>query len=107
MKTIKLMNEFMHGVIWTEDEEGLLTSEIPIVANDKICQELNKKIGNLYNSYYEFDTHDEACWFNIEQFKKDKQKMLSLLNELLNRLKEINDGSFLIDDYEIHEIEKL
>lgn len=106
MKTIKLMNEFLRGVIWTQDEDGILTSDISIVANDLICQKLNKEIGDMYNSYYEFD-RDEACYFNKEQQLKDKEKMLSLLNQLIERLNEINDGSFLIDDYEIRELKRL
>lgn len=48
--------------------------------------------------YYEFDSHGEACWFNKEQQKKDKPKMLQLLSKLKKRLNEINDGSFEIED---------
>ena len=38
------------------------------------------------------------CWFNAEQQKADKNKMLSLINQLKLRLQEINDGSFEIED---------
>ncbi len=39
---------------------------------------LNREIGELYDSYYEFDSHDQACWFNEEQEKTDKSLMLEL-----------------------------
>lgn len=57
--------------------------------------------------YYEFDSHGEACWFNKEQQKKDKPKMLQLLSKLKKRLNEINDGSFEIEDLITPEYEDL
>ena len=60
----------------------------------------------MYN-LYEFDSHDQACWFNEEQEKKDKEKMISLLKQLINRLNELNDGSFIVEDYETERLEKL
>ncbi|WP_193221208.1 hypothetical protein [Collinsella intestinalis] len=44
------------------------------VLDDQICE--------LYSSYYELDSHDQACWFNEEQEKADKSLMLELLGKL-------------------------
>ena len=50
----------------------------------------------MFSSYYEFDSHGQACWFNSEQEKADKEIMLDLITHLISRLNEINDGSFVI-----------
>ena len=36
----------------------------------------------------------------LEQEKKDKFKILSLLKQLIDRLNELNDGSFIVEDCE-------
>ena len=64
-------------------------------------------MADMYSSYYEFDSHGVACWFNKEQQIKDKLKMLELLSKLKARLNEINDGSFEIEDLITPEYEKL
>ena len=66
-----------------------------------------KEMADLYTSYYEFDSHGEACWFNKEKQIEDKSKMLELLSKLKVRLDEINDGSFEIEDLITPEYEKL
>ena len=96
-KKIKLMMEFLHGPIWVYDEEGLIDS-LRLVEEDLIIKELDKQMGDMYSSYYEFDSHDEACWFNKEKQIEDKPKMLELLSKLKARLNEINDGSFEVED---------
>ena len=63
-------------------------------------QEISKQIENLYSSYYEFDSHEQACWFNQEKEKSDKDHMLQLISKLYTRLNEINDGSYLVVDLE-------
>ena len=80
---------------------------IDIIDNDEKLRKINYEISTLYSSYYEFDSHDQACWFNEEQEKKDKEKMISLLKQLIDRLNELNDGSFLVEDYETERLEKL
>lgn len=61
----------------------------------------------MYSSYDEFNSHDGACWFNKEQQKEDKPKMLELLGKLKSRLNELNDGTFEIMDLITPEYEKL
>lgn len=94
---IKLMTEFLHGPIWIYDEEGFVDS-LSLVEEDFIIKELDKEMADMYSSYYEFDSHNEACWFDKEKQIEDKPKMLELLSKLKVRLNEINDGSFEIED---------
>lgn len=42
---------------------------LPLVHDDPVVASLNGKIGKLYDSYYEFNSHGMACWFNEEQEK--------------------------------------
>lgn len=104
------MNEYLHSPIWYCDGEGYEWDEeaefLPFV-NDKELNQVAKEIGDMYLDYYEFDSHDQACWFNEEQEKKDAPKMLSLLKRLRARLDELNDGSFLIEDYCTEHYEEL
>ena len=98
MKTVKLMNEFLHGPIWIIDDEGWITDDLPLVNDDPVLKELNERAMEMYDNYYEFDSHDVACWFNHEQEKADKDIMLDIINKIKARLDEINDGSFVVED---------
>lgn len=96
---IRLMFDFLQGAIWTSDiETGEPITGIDTVDKDEIVIKINYEMANMYSSYYEFDSHGVACWFNKEQQIKDKPKMLELLSNLKARLNEINDGTFEIED---------
>ena len=89
-------------------EDGYrLEGSIPVIDNDAALQALNDQIGELYDSYFEFDSHDQGCWFNEEQEKADKPLMLELLGRLNARIAELNDGSFVVDDRETPRVEAL
>lgn len=108
MQTIKIMLDFLNGPIWTSDfRTGKPETGIPIIDGDEALRALNYEISELFDSYYEFDSHDQACWFNEEQEKADKQKMLDLLGRLNARLAEINDGSFEVEDLETPRVQAL
>ncbi|WP_277283555.1 hypothetical protein [Sneathia sanguinegens] len=110
MKKLKLMLDFGGGPIWTEyfdKEKGRLLTGIEKVDNDKELWDINETIQELFTSYYHFDYKDQACFFDEEQEKKDKYKMLALLEKLKKRLYEINDGSFEIDDKETERVKNL
>ena len=105
---IKIQLDYNQGPIWISDvETGQPITGVDIIDNDEKLRKINFEISTLYSSYYEFDSHDQACWFNEEQEKKDKEKMLSLLKRLVDRLNELNDGSFIVEDYETERLEKL
>lgn len=102
------MNEFLRGPVWTcEEETGIAAEDLPLVHEDSTVASLNREIGELYDSYYEFDSHDQACWFNEKQEKADKPLMLELLGRLNARIAELNDGSFVVDDQETPRVEAL
>ena len=105
---VRIKLDFLQGPIWISDvETGQPMTGIDIIDNDEKLRKINYEISTLYSSYYEFDSHEQACWFNEEQEKKDKSKMLSLLKQLNDRLNELNDGSFIVEDYETERLEKL
>ena len=105
---IRIMNELIHGPLWVYDPEDLIVTDYyPLVTEDPIVQEINEAINEMYSGYFEFDSHDVACWFDEEQQKADKHKMLELLGKLNARLAEINDGSFEVIDTETPYYESL
>ena len=106
MRKIKLMTEFIHGPVWVYDEEGVMDS-LDFVENDSIVQELDNQMANMYTAYYEFDSHGQACWFNKEKQIQEKPKMLELLSKLKKRLDELNDGSYVVEDFISAEYENL
>ena len=69
------------------------------ISADQICE--------LYSSYFEFNPHDVACWFDKEREKADKPHMLELLGKLNARIAELNDSSFVVDDQETPRVEAL
>lgn len=97
---IKLtLDIFMCPIFLSDIETGEIYTGIKVIDNDPIVKELNFKLGNIYTNYFEFDSHDEACWFNQEQATKDKNMLLDLMKKLVDRLNLINDGSYeVIDD---------
>ena len=106
--TVRIMLDFLQGPIWGSDiETGEPMTGASVVDTDSVVRELNQNCADLYNGYYEFDSHDQACWFNYEQEKADKDKMLSLITQLIERLNEINDGSFVIEDLETERLKNL
>lgn len=96
MLTVKIMNEFLHSPIWTY-EDGIVTDDPSVISNDQEIQTLAKQVEEIYSSYYEFDSHDEACWFNKEKEYADRFLMHDLLVKITDRLGVINDGSFVVE----------
>ncbi len=108
MKTLKIALDYLVGPLWKDEFiDGELRCGIPAVDNDEALQALNDQIAQLYSSYYEFDSHGQACWFDEERECADKPRMLALLGKLNARLSEVNDGSFAVDDEETPRVEAL
>lgn len=109
-KNLIIMLDFTEGPLW-KDKIDPATYEsstgIDAVDNDEFVQKINDEIYDLYASYYKIDYKDEAVYFDFEQEKKDKYKMLDLLNQLNKRLEELNDGSFVVDDRETERVRNL
>ena len=106
---IRISSEFLRGPVWTIDRrDGCPTYDLPpLVHDDPVVKALDKELGDMYSSYYEFDSHDQACWFDEERERRDKPRTLELLARLNARLAEINDGSFVVDDWETPRVQGL
>lgn len=110
MKKLRIMLDFISGPIWKDIydiKKKELVTGINVVDNDECVQKINDEIQDLYSSYYKIDYNDEPVYFDKEQEKNDKYKMLALLEKLKKRLYEINDGSFEIDDKETERVKNL
>lgn len=91
--------DFNQGAIWISDQEtGEPITGIDVIDSNKEIAAINKKISDLYSSYYEFDSEGSACNFNKDRFLTDKDKLLGMLNILINILNDINDGSYEVED---------
>lgn len=108
MRTLKISLDFLAGPLWKDEFiDGETRTGIPVIDNDAALRALDDRICEPYSSCYEFDSHDQACWFNEEQEKDDKPLMLELLGRLNARIAELNDGSFVVDDQETPRVEAL
>ncbi|WP_073998331.1 RNA helicase [Anaerococcus urinomassiliensis] len=110
MKKLEIILDLGDGPLvskyYDEKSDRLLTG-IDVVDNDEYIQKLNNEIQDLYSSYYKIDYNDEPVYFDKDQEKKDKYKMLDLLKKLIKRLNELNDGSFEIYDRETERVKNL
>lgn len=94
MYTIKLMNDIFHGPLWVYDENGYITNKYPLVTDDEEIKSLNDKLGFLVASFTSEDLHD----FDEAGYKASYPKVKHLVEAIIQRLNEINDGSFTVKD---------
>lgn len=99
MKTITLELDFLIGPIvknvYSVSRNKLVTG-VDVIDNSHSINELNDKISSLYSSFYDFDSGDESCRFNIKLAKEHKDELLRLIDDLLLMLQNVNDGTFEI-----------
>ena len=107
MKTVRIMNEYLHGPIWVYGSDGVSIRQYPLIHGDAVLMTLNEKAADMFDAYYEFDTNDVPCWFNYEKERTEKDAMLTLIERMVARLNEINDGSFVIEDLESERLRAL
>ena len=84
-----------------------LTTPLRVVSAVASSNKRKQKAADMYDGYFEFDTHDVPCWFNHEKEKAEKEIMLDLIAQIVARLTEINDGSFVIEDLETARLKAL
>ena len=99
MYTIKLMNEYLHGPIWIYDEDGYIRRKYPLIDNNEELQRLNEQARKLYDSFYSFDENDNACTFNEDEYKAVHKEMVEIIKKIIQKLEEINNNDFVIEDY--------
>lgn len=105
--TVKIKNEYLHEPIWVYSPNGMAVTFFPIIHEDIILRNLNSRANRMYSSYFQSPPKDEHSVFNFEQEKADKEKMLSLIRAILNRLDEINNGTFTVVDCESERLKSL
>lgn len=101
MGKIKIMTEFMHSPIWycnDKEVETLKVEPFKRFIEDKDLNNLANEIQKLYESYLEFDSHNESCWFNKEKEIEDAKIMYDLIKKLKQRLEVLNNNEFEIVD---------
>ena len=83
MYKIRLMNEFLHGPIWVLNSDGISVWKYPLIEQDAVLSKLNQSARKLFDSYYEFDSHGEPCWFNHEKEKAEKNEAVKLTTPIV------------------------
>ena len=96
---IKLMNEFLHGPIWIYDENNLVRRKYPLVTEDELLMNLNEEAQRLYDECYSFDENEEPYTFDEKLYQKNYPKLKEIIDSIVCRLSEINDGGFEIDNH--------
>lgn len=95
---IKLMHEFLHGPIWIYDENNLVRRKYPLVTEDELLMNLNEEAQRLYDECYSFDENEEPYTFDEKLYQKNYPKLKEIIDSIVCRLSEINDGGFEIDN---------
>ncbi|MBR1728113.1 MAG: hypothetical protein IJ728_01100 [Selenomonadaceae bacterium] len=111
--TVKIMFDYLAKPLWIsyynpETKENLINlMHFDLIDNDEEINKICAEIEDIYSSYYYFDYKDQTCYFDKDQELADKDKMLELLKKLNDRLNEINDGSFVVEDKETDRLKAL
>ena len=102
--------EFIFGPILKDDQldDGSFTSGSKIVDKDPILNQLDKETNELWCSLYSKDeTSPDGLHFATDKEKELAPKLLGLINQIKDRLNQINDGSFEIEDMISNHLESL
>ena len=80
-------------------EYGTFSSCSEILDNDSVLKTLDKKINELWCTLFSKDkTSDSGFRFDEVKEKELAPQLLEMINKLINRLNEINDGSYKVED---------
>ena len=99
--TIHIGLEFLFGPIQKlhVDSNGNEITGVPVIDNDSVTQSLDKEISDLWCSLYTKDDNSPSGMsFDKNREKELAPKLLEMISQLIDRLNEINDGSFAIHD---------
>jgi len=108
IKIVKVYCEYGCDPVWCYDNEGIVTKKwYPPIKDDKNVYELCSKISNIYDSCFETNSHEQAFWYNEEKHSQNKYVLLDLIEQLVDRLNQINDGSYEVHDLETKALNKL
>lgn len=111
-QVVTLLLDWGGGPICGEDadERGHLISGIALIDNDPEVQRLCDEIWGIYEKLYlnvpESEENPVGLEFDFSGFGEIAPKLLSLTKELIARLDEINDGSYVVRDRITGELEE-
>lgn len=100
-KTIHIGLEFLFGPIQKlqVDESGNEITGLPLIDSNEEIQLLDKEINEIWCSLYSKDENSpDGLYFDKAREKELAPKLLGMIQTLVAKLEEINDGSFQIDD---------
>ena len=107
-KLVRLMFDYHHEITWFYDlKTGDITDSIDIIDDDGEIKRLNDEIYDLCDSFIIWDEDGIPQDFDSNKARANKTKMLDLLKKLNDRLDEINDGSYVVEDYLTENYSKL
>ena len=82
-----------------EDENGNESTGVKFVDDDLILQNIDKEVNELWCSLYSKDENaPDGLHFDYEKEKELAPGLLEMIQKLISRLNEINDGSFEVED---------
>lgn len=110
MKKLIIQLDFISGPLWKDvfdRENKKLVTGIKVIDEDQELDNLNHEIQKLYSSFYKINYNNQPVYFDKEEEKLNKEKMLTLLHKLTSRIHELNDGSFTVEDLETLRVRNL
>ena len=102
--------EFLFGPIqkFERNENGDLITGIKVIDDDSIIQNLDKDINDLWCDLWSNNPNEtNGMSFDEKREKELAPKLLDMLTQLINRLNEVNDGSFEVEDMITSHLKKL
>lgn len=109
MKEIKIKLDYSHGPIWKEKFDvttGEWSTGIDIIDNDAALQILNNEAERIYTSLYVIDDNNK-CTFRSDLFEAQKSVLLSIIQTIIARLNELNNGAYIVIDEETKNLQRL
>ena len=107
MQEIKVKLDYSHGPIWKEKFDvatGEWSTGIDIIDNDAALQLLNSEAERIYTSLYVID-EDNKCIFQSDLFEEKKSVLLSIIQTIIVRLNELNNGTYIVIDEETENLQ--
>lgn len=98
---IQIGLEFVFGPLLKDevDENGNDSTGVKLVDDDIKLQNLDKEISDIWCSLWSNDTESSSgMHFDEEREKELAPQLLEMINKLIDRLNEINDGSYEVED---------
>lgn len=112
-ETVLILLDYYFGPIqcdWT-DEDGRQITKIPIIDSDEEAQRLNKEANALWVTLFtpvEFTEDNPSGFvFDAEREKEIAPDLLAIVEKLIVRLDQINDGSYIVEDRETPRLKAL